>query len=112
MYYRVLFSSKGLAARYPPGLPLGKPLPPFAPQNVGAGRHVCHRNSSSMRIFARGMDSGGEGRRPLQSASVATQFRCRTVHAGSLADGSALFSSNGLAARYPPGPLPGKPLKP
>ena len=70
-----LYSLKGLAARYAPGPPPGKPSPPLAFQNVGVGRRACHFNSSSTRILARGIDSGGGGRRPLQIESVATRFR-------------------------------------
>ena len=73
MECKVLFSLEGSAARYPPGPLLGKPLPPpLALQNVGVvGRRICHFSSSSMRILARGIDSGGGGRRPLQIESVA-----------------------------------------
>ena len=49
--------------------------------NVRAERRVCHFSSSSMRILARGMDSGG-GRRPLQIASVAMRFRSRGLRRG------------------------------
>ena len=73
--HSVLLSLKGLAARYAPGPPPGKPSPPLAFQNVGVGRRVCHFNSSSMRILARGIDSGSGGRRPLQIESVAARFR-------------------------------------
>ena len=81
---RVLFSLKGSAARYPPGPPLGKPLPPpLALQNVGVvGRRICHFSSSSMRVLAGGMDANGGGPRPLQIASFAIRFRSRVPRGG------------------------------
>ena len=73
MGYSVLFSLEGLAARYPPGPPLGKLLPSLAFQNVGAGRRrICHFSSSSMRTLARAMDAGVGGRWPLQIECVVT----------------------------------------
>ena len=80
----VLFSLEGSAARYPPGPPLGKPLlPPLAFQNVGVGKRcICHFSSSSMRVFARALDAGGGGRRPLQIAFVATRFQGRGLRGG------------------------------
>ena len=72
----VLFSLEGSAARYPPGPPLGKPLPPLAFQSLGVvTRRICRFSSSSMRVLACGMDAGGGGRWPLQIAFVATRFR-------------------------------------
>ena len=119
----------------------------FAFQNVGVGRCVCHFSSSSKRILASSIDSGGRGRRPSQIASVATRVRsrgprrgfddeevaggsegphasllrqapwplqmcCRRLLAGSLImNYNVLFSLKGWAPRYPPGPLPEKPLQ-
>ena len=50
--------------------------------DVGVGWRVCHFSSSSMRILARGIDSGGGGRRPSQIESVATRFRGRGPRGG------------------------------
>ena len=78
MNYNVLSSLKGLAAGYyPPGPPLGKPLPPpLALQNVGVvGRRICHFSGSSRRVLARGMDAYGGRLRPVQIVSVALPSR-------------------------------------
>ena len=65
-------SLEGSAARYPVGPPPGKSLPPLAFQNVGIiGRRICHFSSSSMRILACDIDSGGGGHRSLKIESVA-----------------------------------------
>ena len=82
MDYSVMFGS---ATRHPPGPPLGKPLRLFAfPTfpNVRAERRVCHFSSSSMRILARGIESGGGGRRPLQIESVTKRFRIGGLRRG------------------------------
>ena len=77
-----LYNWKGLATRYAPGPPPGKASAPFAFQDVGVLRRVCHFSSSSTGVFARGIDSSGGGRRPLQIESVATRFRSRGLHGG------------------------------
>ena len=60
--------------------------------DVGVGWRVCHFSSSSMRILARGIDSGGGGCRPLwiefvampvRIEFVAMRFRGRGSHGGS-----------------------------
>ena len=63
---RDTISLEGLAARYPPGSPLGKPLPPLAFQNVGVGRRICYFSSFAKHIPANDNEEvagGSEGPR-------------------------------------------------
>ena len=90
----------------------------------GGGRRPLQIASVATRFQGRGprggfhneeVAGGSEGPRRaslLRQAPRLLRKCCRAVQAGSLMDDSVLFSLEGSAARYPPGPPLGKPLLP
>ena len=82
MNFKVLFSLKGLAARYPLGSSPGNPWRPFAFKNIGVGWRVGYFDSSLMSILGHAIDSVGGGCRPLQNECVAMRVRSRGLRRG------------------------------
>ena len=90
----------------------------------GGGRRLLQIASAATRFRGRGprgglhneeVAGGSEGPRRallLRQAPRLLRKCCRAVQAGSLIVSSVLFSLEGSAARYPPGPPLGKPLLP